>query len=77
MTRPEPKPLDPQEVRALALEVIRQDRFPQLATCDGDQPRVRPVSPVRTEHPSSFYDPGSCRSEDGVGFRSGPKVPYY
>ena len=49
MTRPEPNPLDPQEVRALALEVIRQDRFPQLATCDGDQPRVRPVSPVRSD----------------------------
>lgn len=24
-------------------------RFPQLATIDGDQPRVRPVSPVRVE----------------------------
>jgi general stress protein 26 len=25
------------------------DRFPVLATIDGDQPRIRPVSPVRTE----------------------------
>jgi len=49
MTRPESKPFGPEEVHALALEVIRQDRFPQLATCDGDQPRVRPVSPVRSE----------------------------
>jgi general stress protein 26 len=28
---------------------MRQARFPNLATIDGDQPRVRPVSPVRTE----------------------------
>ena len=32
-----------------ALGVIRADRFPHLATIDGDQPRVRPVSPVRTD----------------------------
>lgn len=24
-------------------------KFPMLATADGDQPRVRPISPVRTE----------------------------
>ncbi len=28
---------------------MRSARFPQLATIDGDQPRVRPVSPVRTD----------------------------
>lgn len=33
----------------MALEVIRSARFPQLATMDGDQPRLRPVSPVRTD----------------------------
>ena len=33
----------------LAQAVIQADRFPHLATIDGDQPRVRPVSPVRTE----------------------------
>lgn len=27
---------------------MKAARFPQLATMDGDQPRVRPVSPVRT-----------------------------
>src|SRR3954467_4672307 len=50
MTKPEPKTIEPAEVRTLALAVIRADRFPQLATIDGDQPRVRPVSPVRTDH---------------------------
>lgn len=49
MTKPDPKPIEPSEVRRLALEVIAADRFPQLATIDGDQPRVRPVSPVKTD----------------------------
>ena len=29
--------------------VMQADRFPHLATIDGDQPRLRPVSPVRTD----------------------------
>ena len=49
MTRPIPKPVDSAELPALALGVIRADRFPLLATADGDQPRVRPVSPVKTD----------------------------
>src|SRR5688572_2081680 len=47
--KPQPKPIDPAQVRDLALAVIAADRFPMLATIDGDQPRLRPVSPVRTE----------------------------
>lgn len=46
--KPEP-PLEPAEVRRRALEVIRAAPFPMLATVDGDQPRLRPVSPVRTD----------------------------
>jgi len=49
MTKPIPKSIDSAEVRTLALGVIASDRFPQLATIDGDQPRVRPVSPVKTD----------------------------
>jgi general stress protein 26 len=49
MTRPTPDPFDPGQLRDLALAVMRQARFPNLATIDGDQPRVRPVSPVRTD----------------------------
>jgi general stress protein 26 len=49
MTQPTPEPIDPARVEELALEVIARDRFPYLATMDGDQPRLRPVSPVRTE----------------------------
>lgn len=49
MTKPQPKPLDPDQLVGLALAVIQSDRFPYLATMDGSQPRVRPVSPVRTD----------------------------
>jgi len=49
MSKPVPNPIDPAQLRDLALGVIAADRFPQLATIDGDQPRVRPVSPVRSD----------------------------
>ncbi len=49
MSKPAPEPVDPSKVRDLAQAVIQADRFPHLATIDGDQPRVRPVSPVRTD----------------------------
>ena len=49
MSKPVAKPILPEEVEALALALVRANRFPQLATIDGDAPRVRPVSPVRTD----------------------------
>jgi general stress protein 26 len=49
MTKPTPVPIRPEQVRDRALAVLQADRFPVLATVDGDQPRVRPVSPVRTD----------------------------
>src|ERR1700719_4381713 len=49
MTKPIPAALDPNQVRDLALAVMKEARFPNLASIDGDQPRVRPVSPVRTD----------------------------
>lgn len=49
MAHPTPAPLDPAKVRELAHGILKADRFPYLATIDGDQPRVRPVSPVRTD----------------------------
>jgi uncharacterized pyridoxamine 5'-phosphate oxidase family protein len=47
--KPTPKPVDAQDLPGLAQAVIEAARFPFLATVDGDQPRLRPVSPVRTE----------------------------
>jgi general stress protein 26 len=49
VSKPTPEPINPQDLVALALAVVHADRFPHLATIDGDQPRLRPVSPVRTE----------------------------
>jgi general stress protein 26 len=49
MTKPQPKPIEPAHLRELALSVIAHDRFPLLATIDGDQPRLRPVSQVKTD----------------------------
>ena len=33
----------------MALAVIASAKFPMLASLDGEQPRLRPVSPVRTD----------------------------
>jgi general stress protein 26 len=49
MAKPAPAPIDPGRLVELALAVVQADRFPDLATMDGNQPRVRPVSPVRTD----------------------------
>ena len=49
MTKPTPDPIDPDQLVELAQAVIAKDHFLNLATIDGDQPRLRPVSPVRTD----------------------------
>ncbi|KAA5543024.1 pyridoxamine 5-phosphate oxidase [Roseiconus nitratireducens] len=49
MSQPKPEPVRPEQVFDLAKQVIAADRFPYLATVQEDQPRLRPVSPVRTE----------------------------
>jgi general stress protein 26 len=49
MTKPVQQPISPEQVLQSALAVVKADHFPYLATIDGDQPRVRPVSPVRTD----------------------------
>ena len=49
MARPSPVPIPPEELVGRATAVMQAAKFPTLATIDGDQPRVRPVSPVRTD----------------------------
>ena len=49
MNKPKPEPISPEQVPELARAVIAEDHFPYLASIDGDQPRLRPVSPVRTD----------------------------
>src|SRR5262245_40237162 len=46
--KPQVPPL-PDDLRTFVLELVQKEKFPVLATMDGDQPRARPVSPVRTD----------------------------
>jgi general stress protein 26 len=73
MTKPTPAPIDPERLVELALGVIQADRFPYLATADGDQPRVRPVSPVRTDRFTVYV--ANLRSyHKTIEISSNPKV---
>ena len=49
MTKQPPDSPDPRQSVDRARAVIQADRFPYLATIDGDQPRLRPISPLKTE----------------------------
>jgi general stress protein 26 len=49
MAKPLPEPVDPAELTGLALATMKSARFPMLASDDAGQPRLRPVSPVKTE----------------------------
>lgn len=49
MGQPQPTPIEVSELPALAQATMKAAKFPVLATVEGDQPRVRPVSPVRTD----------------------------
>ena len=49
MTKPVVERISAAEAAERARAVVQEDRFPQLATVDGDQPRLRPVSPVKTD----------------------------
>ena len=62
--KPLPAPI-PEDVRELALNTMRQAKFPMLASMDGDQPRVRPVSPVRTTGFTAYV--ASFRSSHKTG----------
>jgi general stress protein 26 len=49
MPAPQPKPIDAAQLPALAQATMRAAKFPMIATMDGDQPRLRPISPVKTD----------------------------
>ncbi len=73
MSKPTPEPIDPSKARELALGVIKADRFPQLATIDGDQPRLRPVSPVRSDE-FTIYIANLRSYHKTVEIEANPKV---
>lgn len=49
MPKPEPVPVRPEQLPELALAVLKSDRFPILATMDGDQARARPITATWTD----------------------------
>ena len=49
MAQPTPEPIDPAKILECARAVVAAAKFPMLATIDEDQPRLRPVSPVKTD----------------------------
>jgi len=54
--KPQPDPVDPRQLYDLAHAVIKDAKFPMLATVDsGSHPRVRPVSPVRVDPDFTVY----------------------
>lgn len=54
--KPNPETVDPTQLPQLAHAVIREAKFPMLATVDtSGQPRVRPVSPVRVDQDFTVY----------------------
>jgi len=54
--KPAPEPVDTSKLPELAHQVIREAKFPMLATVDADgKPRVRPVSPVRVDDDFTIY----------------------
>ncbi len=73
MTRPAPEPVDPTRLREYALAVVQADRFPYLATVEGDQPRLRPVSPVRTDG-FTVYVANLRRYDKTAQIAANPKV---
>lgn len=73
MTHPAPQPVDPAQLPELALKVIASDHFPELATIDGDQPRLRPVSPVKTDR-FTVYVANLKQYHKTVEIAANPKV---
>lgn len=73
MSRPVPESFDPSRLAETARAVMRAGKFPMLATIDGDHPRLRPVSPVRTEN-FTVYVANLRRYHKTVEIATNPRV---
>lgn len=73
MPKPQPAPVDTTRLPELAQEVIKKAKFPMLATMDGDQPRLRPVSPVRVDG-FTIYIANLATYQKTVQIAQNPKV---
>jgi general stress protein 26 len=73
--QPRPEPVDPAQLYELAHAVIKEAKFPMLATVDGEgQPRVRPVSPVRVEPDFTIYVANLASYQKTAEIAAHPKV---
>jgi general stress protein 26 len=73
VTKPIPQPVDPTKVPALAREIVNTDRVPLLATIDGDQPRVRPISLLKIDQ-FTVYVGNLRRYHKTAEIQANPKV---
>lgn len=73
--KPRPEPVDPARLHELAHTVIREAKFPMLATVDPEgQPRVRPVSPVRVDEDFTIYVANLAAYQKTREIAANPKV---
>ena len=57
-------PVDGADLPRVAADTMAAAKFPFLATMDGDQPRLRPVSPVRTEGVNLYLADGAAAGQE-------------
>lgn len=55
MPQPRPAPFTPDQLPELVQAVLKAQRFPMLATLDGDQPRVRPITATWTDGYTVYF----------------------
>jgi general stress protein 26 len=73
--KPRPEPVDPAKLYDLAHAVIKDAKFPMLASVDSEsQPRVRPVSPVRVDPDFTIYIANLASYQKTAEIAANPKV---
>lgn len=73
--KPRPEPVDPTQLHELAHNVIRRAKFPMLGTVDEtNQPRVRPVSPVRVDDDFTVFVANLASYQKTAEILANPKV---
>lgn len=73
--KPQPEPVDPEQLYDLAHAVIKEAKFPMLATVDSEsRPRVRPVSPVRVDLDFTVYVANLASYHKTAEIAANPKV---
>jgi general stress protein 26 len=75
MAKPIPAPVDPAQLPSLARGVIQGNRFPFLASMDGDEPRVRPVT-LSWEEGFHIYFVSLRRFHKTVELAANPKAEF-